>query len=185
MMNDLLKDAAQHMAKSLEVVTREFAGVRTGKASPALLDVVRVEAYETVMPLNQLANVAAPEPQLLVVQPYDPQVAQSIARAIQNSDLGLNPSVDGTVVRVPIPPLTEERRREMVKVLHRLAEEGRIAIRHVRQNAKGDLQKQQKAGEISEDELHRLLERLQGLTDEHIGKIDVLLQKKEAEVMEV
>ncbi|MFQ5888427.1 MAG: ribosome recycling factor [Gemmatimonadota bacterium] len=185
MASDPLKEAAHHMARSVEIVVREFSGVRTGKASPALLDTVRVEAYETTMALNQLANVSAPEPQLLVVQPYDPKLAGTIARAIQSSDLGLNPSVDAQVIRVPIPPLTEDRRKEMVKVLHRMAEEGRIAVRHVRQNTKSDLQKRQKDGELSEDELHRRLETLQQLTDEHVGKIDELLRRKEAEVMEV
>lgn len=185
MPNDPLREATQHMGKSVEVVVREFAGVRTGKASPYLLDVVRVEAYDTTMPLNQMANVSAPEPQLIVVQPYDPRLANTIAKAIQASDLGLNPNVDGALIRVPIPPLTEERRKEMVKVLHRLAEEGRIAIRHVRQNTKNDLQKRQKEGEFSEDQLHRHLETLQKATDEHIAKIDDLLRRKEAEVMEV
>jgi ribosome recycling factor len=182
---EVLREASSGMDKAVDAMRREFSSVRTGKATPALLDTVRVEAYESKMPLKQVANVSVPEPQMLLVQPYDPNLAGAIANAIRNADLGLNPSVDGTVVRVPIPPLTEERRKEMVKLLHRIAEEGRVSIRHLRHVGRDTLQKQQKDGEISEDEMHRLQDELQQLTDGHIENIDALLVKKEAEVMEV
>lgn len=185
MADELLQEAKSGMDKAAEALRREFGTVRTGKASPALLDTVRVEAYGSRMPLNQVANVSAPEPQLLVVQPYDQNLAGQIGHDIQAADLGLNPSVDGQIVRIPIPPLNEERRKEMVKLLHRLAEEARISVRHVRQERKNDLQRMQKEGELSEDRLHRELDRLQELTDKHIAAIDELLKKKEAEVMEV
>lgn len=185
MPNETLREAARQMARSLEALGREFSAVRTGKASPAILDAVRVEAYGSTMPLNQLSNITAPEPQLLLIQPYDPQMASAVAKAVQSSDLGLNPSVDGNLIRVAIPPLTEERRRELVKVLHRLAEEVRVAVRHARHQARSTLQKRQKEGEFGEDDLHKQFEDLQKLTDDHIGRVDELLAKKEAEVMEV
>jgi len=173
------------MDRAVEELRREFASVRTGKASPALLDSLKVEAYQTTMPLNQIANVSAPEPQLLVVQPYDVQLAGTISKAIQGSDLGLNPSVDGNLVRIPIPPLTEERRKELVKVVHRMAEEGRIAIRNVRQHARQELQKAEKESAVGEDELRRQLEALQVLTDKHMATVDEALQRREREIMEV
>ena len=182
---DPLNEASAAMDKTVEAMGREFSAVRTGKATPALLDTVRVEAYESKMPMNQVANVSAPEPQMLLVQPYDPNLAGAIANAIRAADLGLNPSVDGTIVRVPIPPLTEERRKEMVKLLHRIAEEGRVSVRHLRHVGRDTLHTQQKDGEISEDDMHRKIDELQTLTDGHIKNIDELLAKKEAEVMEV
>ena len=182
---DPLKEAATAMDKTVEAMSREFSSVRTGKATPALLDTVRVEAYESKMPLKQVANVSAPEPQMLLVQPYDPNLSGAIANAIRTADLGLNPNVDGTIVRVPIPPLTEERRKEMVKLLHRIAEEGRVSIRHLRHVGRDSLQTLQKQGDIGEDDMHRRLDRLQEVTDGHIKHIDELLAKKEAEVMEV
>lgn len=180
-----LKEAAQAMDRTVDAVRREFNTVRTGKATPALLDTVRVEAYGSQMPLNQISNVSAPEPQLLVVQPYDPNIAGPIAKAIRAADLGLNPSVDGNIVRVPIPPLTEERRKEYVRLLHKMAEDGRIAVRHVRQETKNRMQQMQRDGEIGEDLYHRWLDELQKVTDEHVARIDELLKRKEAEVMEV
>jgi ribosome recycling factor len=182
---DPLKEAAAAMDKTVEAMSREFSSVRTGKATPALLDTVRVEAYESKMPLMQVANVSAPEPQMLLVQPYDPNLGGAIANAIRSSDLGLNPSVDGTVVRVPIPPLTEERRKEMVKLLHRIAEEGRVSVRHLRHVGRDQLHAQEKASEISEDDMHRQIDKLQEVTDGHIKNIDALLTRKEVEVMEV
>lgn len=182
---DVLKEASAAMDKTVEAMRREFSSVRTGKATPALLDTVRVEAYESKMPLKQVANVSVPEPQMLLVQPYDPNLSGAIANAIRAADLGLNPSVDGTVVRVPIPPLTEERRKEMVKLLHRIAEEGRVSVRHLRHVGRDALHTQQKSSEISEDQMHRREEELQELTNGHIAGIDDLLAKKEAEVMEV
>lgn len=185
MSSQAVKEASKQMDRNVEAILREFNGVRTGKASPALLDTITVDAYESRMPLNQLATVSAPEPQLLLVQPYDPQVAGSIAKAIQSSDLGLNPNVDGGVIRVSIPPLTEERRRDLVKVIHRISEEGKIAVRHARHGAKAAIEQSLKDGDIGEDDMHRQIDDLQTVTDSHIKRLDELLSKKEAEVMEV
>ena len=185
MTSEILKEASAQMDRNLEAVSREFSGVRTGKASPALLESVQVSAYGSMMPLKQTATITAPEPALLVVQPWDTTLVNSVAKGIQSADLGLNPSVDGNLIRVSIPPLNEERRKEMVKLLHRMAEEGRIAVRHARQKAKSEIEKQKKDGDISEDQMHRQIEKLQKLTDDHTEKIDQLLARKEAEVMEV
>jgi ribosome recycling factor len=180
-----LKETQGRMESSLDAVRREFASVRTGKASPALLEHLRVEAYETQMPLEQLATISAPEPRLLVVQPWDKNLMGVIEKAIQSSDLGLNPSNDGTVIHVPVPPLNEERRRELVKVLHKMAEEGRVSLRAARRAANEDIKAKIKDSEISEDEGHRLLEEVQKLTDEYGEKVEALLNAKEAEVLEV
>ena len=180
-----MKEASQAMDKAVEAVGREFSSVRTGKASPALLDTVRVEAYGSMVSLKQVANVGVPEPQMLLVQPYDPNIAGAVAKAIQAADLGLNPFVDGSLVRVPIPPLTEERRLEMVKVLHRMAEEGKISIRHTRQETKNTLHQMERDHEIGEDVYHTMLDELQELTDKHTKRIEELVVHKEAEVMEV
>lgn len=180
-----LKQTEQRMEEALDAVRREFATVRTGKASPALLDTVRVDAYGGNMPLNQVANVNAPDPTLLLVQPYDKSLLESIERGIMSADLGLNPANDGNVIRVPIPPLSEERRKEYVKILHKMAEEGRISIRHARREAKKEIEDRIKEHDLGEDEGHRQLDRLQVLTDESIAKVDELLEKKEQEVMKV
>jgi ribosome recycling factor len=164
---------------------REFTSVRTGKASPALLDVVRVDAYGSKMPINQVATVSAPEPRLLIIQPWDKSLTHAIEKAIQTAELGLNPANDGNVIRVPIPALTEERRKEMVKMLHKLAEEGRVAIRHARQEANKELKRKQSAHEVSEDEVHKQMDEVQKMTDNYIHKIDELVKGKEVEVMEV
>ncbi len=184
-MNAVLKDARARMEKAVEAIRREFATLRTGKASPALLEHLRVEAYETQMPLEQLSTISAPEPRLLVVQPWDKSVMGAIEKAIRSSDLGLNPSNDGTVIHVPIPALNEERREELVKVLHKIAEEGRVSLRTARRGANDNLKSQMKDGELSEDEGHRLMEQTQKMTDEFVAKIDALLEAKEAEVREV
>lgn len=185
MLNPVLKEASLQMDRNLEAISREYAGIRTGKASPGLLDTVQVEAYGSRMPLKQTATVTAPDPQCLVVQPWDTNLVGTVAKAIQSADLGLNPSVDGNLIRVSIPPLNEERRREMVKVLHRITEEGRVAVRHARHKAKAEVERQKKDGEIGEDEMRRQLETLQQLTDGHIEKLNEMLTRKEAEVMEV
>ncbi len=185
MKSPALKEASSQMDRNIEAIQREFSGVRTGKASPALLDTVQVEAYESRMPLNQMATISAPDPHMLVVQPWDANLVAAVSKAIQSADLGLNPSVDGNLVRVSIPQLTEERRREMVKLLHKFAEEGRVAVRHARHKAKTDIEHHVKDGELSEDEGHRELDALQTLTDEHIARIDELLKHRESEVMEV
>jgi len=180
-----VNEARTHMEKAVEAMRREFSGVRTSKATPALLDTVRVDAYGSKMPISQVATVSAPEPRMLLVQPWDKSLMQAIEKAIQSAELGLNPANDGNVIRVPIPQLTEERRKDMVKLLHKLAEEGRVAIRHARQEANKDLKKKQSTHEVSEDDAHRQMDLVQKLTDEYIGKIDQLLKSKEHEVMEV
>ncbi len=185
MQEKLLRETSAHMDKSVEAIRSELATVRTGKASPALLDLIRVEAYGQQMPLNQMATVSAPEPRLLVVQPYDQSQVGAIEKAIQASDLGLTPSNDGRVIRLPVPPLTEERRKDLVRVTHKIAEEGRVAVRNIRHDANKEVQQAQKDGQISEDEMHRLLKEIQELTDRHVSQIDEMLERKEREVMEV
>lgn len=180
-----LKEARQHMENAIEALRREFSSVRTGKASPALLDTVKVEAYGSYMPLNQVGTVSAPEPRMLVVQPWDRSMMGPIERAIREADLGLNPSNDGKVVRVPIPPLTEERRREYVRLLHKMAEEGRVAVRQARKEANDAIKAQQKDGAVSEDDARREQDEVQKLTDQYVERIDQLTKHKEAEVMEV
>jgi ribosome recycling factor len=180
-----LKEAERAMIAAVEATRREFATVRTGKATPALLDTVKVEAYGTQMPLNQVATVNTPEPTLLVVQPFDQTLIGAIEKAIMVADLGLNPANDGNVIRVPVPPLNEERRKEYVKLLHKLAEEGKISIRHARHKARDSIQEAVKAHELGEDDGHRQLDEVERLTHEHSGAIDELLKKKEEEVMSI
>jgi len=180
-----VNEARTQMEKAVEAMRREFTSVRTGKATPALLDTVRVDAYGSKMPINQVGSVNAPEPRLLLITPWDKGLLKAIETGIANADLGLNPSNDGNVIRVPIPQLTEERRKDMVKLLHKIAEEGRVAIRHARQEANKDIKKQQADHTMSEDDAHRQMEQVQKLTDEYIAKVDQLLKSKEHEVMEV
>ena len=180
-----IDEMKKQMDAAIDAMRREFASVRTGKATPALLDTVRVEAYGSKVPLNQVANVSAPEARLIVVQPYDKSIIGDIERAIMTADLGLNPSNDGNLVRVPIPPLSEERRKDMVKLLHKMAEEGRISVRHARQEANKTIKQQEHDHEISEDEARRQLDKVQEITDEFIAKIDQMMEKKETEIMEV
>lgn len=180
-----LKEVSAHMDKSVEAIRNELATVRTGKAAPALLDLIKVEAYGSQMPLNQMATISAPEPRMLVVQPYDPSQLGTIEKAIMASDLGLVPNNDGKIIRLPIPALTEERRKELVRLTHKIAEEGRIAIRNIRHDANKRIHQAQKEGVVSEDEMHRQLKEVQDLTDTHIAAIDQMLERKEQEVMEV
>lgn len=180
-----IPDAKHKMEEAVEAMRREFATVRTGKASPALLDTVRVDAYGSKMPLNQVATVSTPEPTLLVVQPYDKSIIGEIERGILTADLGLNPANDGNVIRVPIPPLNEERRQEYARLLHKMAEEGRISVRHARREANEEIKEKMKEHELSEDEGHRQLEEVQRLTDEYTEKIEQMLERKETEVMKV
>lgn len=180
-----VEDARNRMDEALDAMRREFATVRTGKATPALLDTVRVDAYGSKMPLNQVATVSTPEPTLLVVQPFDKTLIGEIERGIQSADLGLNPANDGTVIRVPIPALNEERRKEYVKLLHKMAEEGRISIRHARRTVREDIQALVKEHELGEDEGHRREEALEKLTHDYNAKIDELLKKKEEEIMAI
>ena len=178
------QQVGQKMDKAIEALRREFQSVRTGKASAQLLDVVRVDAYGSQMPLNQVATVSAPEARLLVIQPWDPKMIGPIEKAIQTSDLGLNPSNDGKIIRLPIPALTEERRREFVKLLHKMAEDAR-AVRQARKDSNDDIKRRQKDGDISEDEARREQDEVQKLTDLHVQKVEELLKHKEAEVLEV
>ena len=180
-----LDKARQRMESALEALRREFASVRTGKASPALLDSVRVEAYGSKVPLNQVGTVAAPEPRLLTITPWDKGLLKEIDRGLRESDLGLNPSNDGSIIRIPIPALTEERRREFVKHLHKMAEEARVAVRQARKDANDEVKASQKKEGLSEDDVRREQDRVQKLTDQFIGKVEEILKHKEAEVMEV
>jgi len=180
-----IAETRKHMEEAVAAMRREFASVRTGKASPALLDTVKVNAYGSKMPLNQVATVSSPEPRMLLVQPWDKSLMQDVEKAIMTADLGLNPSNDGNVIRVPIPPLNEERRKELVRLLHKVAEEGRVSVRHHRQEAKKTVQQLESEHEIGEDEARRRLDEIQEMTDEYVGKIDELLKAKEDEVMEV
>src|SRR5262245_9088159 len=185
MIDQHVQKAEDRMEKILEATRREFATIRSGKATPALLDAVRVEAYGQPVPLNQVGSVTAPEPRLLVVQPWDKSLVKAVSKAIQLSDLGLNPTDDGTVVRIPIPTLTEERRRDLVKLVSRLAEEGRVHVRQVRHDVNKDIKAQEHDGTLAEDDAKRLNAEVQKLTDRYIGLIDELLKKKTTEVMEV
>ncbi len=171
------------MEDALDAMRREFATVRTGKATPALLDTVRVEAYGSKLPINQVATVHTPEPSLLVVQPFDKSLIGDVEKAILSADLGLNPANDGNVIRVPIPALNEERRKEYVKLLHKMAEEGRISIRHARRIVREELHQKVKDHELGEDEGRRREEALEKLTHEYTAKIDELLKHKEEEVL--
>jgi ribosome recycling factor len=185
MIDDLLSDGGRRMDKSVEATAHELTTVRTGRASSALLDRLTVDYYGQPTPLNQLATINVPEPRLLTVQPYDPSVLKTIERAIQESDLGLTPSNDGKIIRLPIPQLTEERRKELVKVVRHLAEEGRVSVRNVRRDVMHHLKDLVKSGDVGDDEERRAEERAQKLTDEHVQRIDDLLKRKEEEIMEV
>lgn len=180
-----MKDARERMRKSVESISHEFASVRTGRASPALLDRVVVDYYGAQTPLNQLATISAPEARLVTVQPYDATSIKAIEKAIMESDLGLTPSSDGKLIRLSVPELTQERRLQMVKVVHGIAEEGRISIRNVRRDVMQDLRELKSAGDVGSDDEHRAEGDVQKLTDEWIGELDVLMKAKEADVLEV
>ena len=179
---ELVKQAREHMHKAVDNTKREFSGLRSNKASTALLDTIRVEAYGNSVPLNQVGLVAAPEARLLTVQPFDKGLTQAIDKAIRESDLGLNPQAAGNLIRIPLPALSEERRKELVKVVHKLAEEGRVAVRHARTEA---IHKIKKVEHVSEDEKTRAEKEIQKAHDDHIKQIDALIHAKEAEIMEV
>ena len=185
MIDDLLKDAEDRMAKSVESVRGEFSSVRTGRATPHLLDRITVDYYGASTPLDQLANVSATEARLLVVTPYDKTAIPAIEKAIIESDIGLTPNNDGNLIRLAIPEMTEERRKDLVKVLNGIAEEGRIAVRNVRRDVMSDLRELKKEGEAGADDEHRAEEALQSLTDKAVGEIDSLLKGKEEEILEV
>jgi ribosome recycling factor len=179
---ELTKHAREAMHKAVESTKRELTTIRSGKATTSLLDLVRVEAYGSQVPLNQVGLVSAPEPRLLTVQPFDKSLAPAIEKAIREADLGLNPSTQSGTIRVPLPPLSEERRKELVKVVHKLAEEGRIAVRHARTETMSRLKKLE---HISADDEKRAEKDVQKLHDEHIKQIDAVIRTKEAEIMEV
>ena len=185
MIEELIQDAVRRMDHTVEHTHHEFNGVRTGRASAALLDRIQIDYYGTPTPLKQLATINVPEPRMLTIQPFDPQSVRQIEKAIQESDLGLTPSNDGKLIRLPIPQLTEERRKELVKVVRQRAEEGRVAIRNVRRDAMKHLEELVRNGDVGDDEERRAEDRVQKLTDEHVHKIDDLLKRKEAEIMEV
>jgi len=179
----LAAEVKKRMDAQLDHVRREFSGVRTGRASVTILDTVHVEAYGSHMPLNQVASLSIPEPTMIVAQPFDPTLMGAIEKAIRSSNLGLNPTNDGKVVRIPIPALTEERRRELSKLVHKYAEEGRNGVRQVRRDANDKLKKLLKDHKISEDDERRGLEDVQKITDQHVGMIDDLQKKKDTELL--
>ena len=185
MIENFLGDANQRMAKSVEATHEHFNSVRTGRASAALLDRIQIDYYGTPTPLKNLATISAPEPRMLTIQPFDPSAIKQIEKAVLESDLGLTPSSDGKLVRLPIPQLTEERRKELVKLVRQMSEEGRVAVRNVRRDAIKHLVDLVKNGDVGDDDERAAETRVQKITDEHIGKIDDLLKRKEAEIMEV
>src|SRR3954451_888703 len=185
MIDDFVSDATRRMDKSVESAAHEFNKVRPARASTALLDRIQVDYYGTMTPLQQLATINVPEARLITVQPYDPSSIKAIERAILESDLGLTPSNDGKLIRLTIPELTEERRKELVKVVRHLAEEGRVAIRNIRRDTMHDLRELRDAGEAGSDDEHRAEGELQKLTDQKIGELDSLLKAKEDEILEV
>ncbi|MCS7207861.1 MAG: ribosome recycling factor [Dehalococcoidia bacterium] len=181
--HSILADAENRMKKAVEVLRRELQNMRTGRAHPALLDRITVDYYGTPTPITQLATVTAPDARLLIVQPWDKNTLRLIERAILNSDLGITPTNDGQVLRLPIPPLTEERRRELVRLVHKKVEEGRIAIRNIRRDALEKIRSMERNKELGEDDSRRTQERLQKLTDTYIGQMDTLGQEKEKEIL--
>lgn len=183
--DETLRDAEAKMKAAVSVVQEEFATVRTGRANPRLLERIHVDYYGTKTPLNQLASIAVPEPRLLVIQPYDKSSFAAMEKAIMASDLGLTPSSDGVVIRVAFPPLTEERRKDLTKVARDRAEEGRVAVRNGRRHHKEALERLERDGEISEDDLRRAERELQRLTDHYVAEVDRVLEHKEQELMEV
>jgi ribosome recycling factor len=182
---EIIQDAKNRMNKAIDALRNELATIRAGRANPALLDRVQVDYYGAETPLNQLAGISAPEARMLVIQPYDKTIMSDIERAILKADLGLSPNNDGSVIRIAIPPLTEERRKDLVKQVKKAGEEAKVAVRNVRRDANDNLKKAEKAGEITEDELRRLTDDVQKQTDGHISDIDKVCANKENEIMEV
>ena len=180
-----LKQADEKMRKALAAARETFTGVRTGRATPHMVESLDVDYYGSKTPLNQIAGISVPEARLLVISPYDKNALSAIEKAIQSSDLGINPSNDGNVIRLSIPPLTEDRRKEMIKVVHQLAEEGKVAVRNVRRHSKDEMERLHKEGQLSEDDLKRSEKELQKLTDQHVAEIDEMILHKEKELLEV
>jgi ribosome recycling factor len=185
MLDEIFKDTREHMQRCVESLQKQLGAIRTGKASPALLDGVMVEAYGVKMPLNQVATLAAPEPRMLTLQPFDATQIGSIEKAIQASNLGITPTNDGSMIRLPIPPLTEERRKDFVKMAKEKGEDAKVAVRGARRDANDKLKKGQSGGDFTEDEQHRGQAEVQKMTDGAIGEIDKILEGKEKEIMEV
>ena len=185
MIDQTHETAERKMKRAVEALQHDLGGVRTGRASPALLERVQVDYYGAPTPLNAVATINVPEPRLLVIQPWDKKMLPVIEKAIQKSDLGVTPNSDGNVVRLAIPPLTEERRRDLVKVVHKRVEEARVAIRNCRRDAIDDLRKAERDKQVSEDQVKRAQDRLQKLTDGFIGQVDEVGRRKESEVMEI
>lgn len=185
MIDEIIKDAEVRMGKSIDSLHTEFSKIRTGRAHPSLLDQIQVDYYGSATPINQVANVTIEDSRTLVVTPWEKDMVAKVEKAIMGSDLGLNPATAGTVIRIPMPPLTEERRRDLVKVVRHEAEQGRVAIRNIRRDANSDFKDLLKEKEISEDEEHKAEENIQKLTDTYVAKIDQVLTDKEAELMEV
>lgn len=184
MIKEILKDAESRMHKSVDSTHQDLAAIRTGRANPAMLDSIKVNYYGSMVPLKQVGNVAAPDARLLVVQVFDRNAVAAIDKAIKSADLGLNPQIDGNLLRLPIPPLTEDRRQELVRYAHKLAEEGKIAIRNIRRDANDMVKDLEKSHDVSEDQAHKGMDRIQELTDQFTIEIDRLLNVKEKEIME-
>jgi ribosome recycling factor len=185
MIEDFIRDATQRMDKSVEATHEHFNSVRTGRASAGLLDRIQVDYYGTPTPLKNMATINAPEPRMLTIQPFDPSSIKVIEKSIMESDLGLSPSNDGKLIRLPIPQLTEERRKELVKLVKGMAEEGRVSVRNVRRDVMKHLEELAKSGDVGDDEERAAEGRVQKLTDEHVARIDELVKRKEADIMEV
>ncbi|MCP4580050.1 MAG: ribosome recycling factor [candidate division Zixibacteria bacterium] len=185
MLKELYKDTEDRMDKALEAVNREMTGVRTGKATPKMLDGIKVDYYGTATALNQLASIGTPDPRMLVIQPWEQTIIPEIVKAIQKADLGLNPIAEGNLVRLPIPPLNEERRLEMGRLVKKLGEDGKIAIRNIRRDANEKLKKAEKDSEITKDELKTAQKQVQDFTDKHTEQISEIIKLKEQEVMEI
>ncbi len=184
MLDELFEKTEKRMDQSVDAVKRELASLRTGRASLSILEGVMVDYYGQPTPINQMCKLSIPDPGMIVAQPFDPSTIAAVEKAIQAADLGLNPSNDGKVVRIPIPPLTDERRKQLVKKVKQIAEEGRTAVRQIRRDANETIRRLEKDGEVGQDEAHRATERVQKLTDEHVKAIDELAREKEKELME-
>ncbi|MFD1674676.1 ribosome recycling factor [Alicyclobacillus fodiniaquatilis] len=185
MSEQVIQNVKERMDKALQNLSRELATVRAGRAQPAMLDKVTVEYYGSPMPINQVAGITTPEPRLLVISPWEKSMLSEIEKAIQKSDLGLNPANDGSVIRLSIPVLTEERRQELVKQVRKMAEEARVAIRNIRRDGNDELKKAEKNGDVSEDEIRREMDKIQQVTDKSIAQVDKLLEDKEKDVTQV
>ncbi|AFK86820.1 MULTISPECIES: ribosome recycling factor [Thermoanaerobacterium] len=184
-MDDLLKNTEEKMKKSIAVLKNELMSIRAGRANPALLDRISIDYYGTMTPINKLATITAPEPKVIIIQPWDTSKISEIEKAIQKSDLNINPTSDGKIIRLVFPDLTEERRKELVKLVHKKGEEAKVAVRQIRRDANDAIKKMDKNGEISEDEKLKSEENVQKLTDKYIKEIDKILEQKEKEIMEI